>query len=184
MRVWRVVRILLPFVIVLVVVAGVVAVLSARPSQQNAKRTVDRAWTPLSNDLKQRYVLLSAADDKVLALSGPVRELADAVHTALGHWQTAAIRDNVEPQVRAANTLEALGRRMVAASLASDRVKADAATLSAVNKFADDAMSKERVTAFNNAVRKYARERRGPVRGIVASVLGNPDIPAFEPALA
>src|SRR6266576_1183049 len=123
MRAWRVVRLLLPFVIVLVVVAGVVAVLSARPDQQNAKRSVDRTWSPLSNDLNQRYLLLSAADDKVLALPpGPVRDIADSVHSALDGWQAATTRKSVEPQVRAANTLEALGRRLVAAARASDRV--------------------------------------------------------------
>jgi hypothetical protein len=184
MRAWRVVRLLLPFVIVLVVVAGVVAVLSARPDQQNAKRSVDRTWSPLSNDLNQRYLLLSAADDKVLALSGPVRDIADSVHSALDGWQAATTRKSVEPQVRAANTLEALGRRLVAAARASDRVTGDQATLKAVEAFAGDAMSADRVRAYNDAVRKYAQERRGPVRSLVASVLGNSDVPAFEPAAA
>ena len=116
MRVWRVLRVILPLVIVLVVVAGVVAVLSARPDQQRAKRTVDRAWTPLSNDLAQRYLLLTAADEKVRGLSGPVHDLAESVHTALERWQAAATRKSVESKVRAANTLEALGRRLVAAA--------------------------------------------------------------------
>jgi hypothetical protein len=40
------------------------------------------------------------------------------------------------------------------------------------------------VKAFNGAVRKYARERRGPVRSVVASLLGNHGVPAFEPATA
>ncbi len=184
MRAWRVVRLLLPLVIVLVVVAGVVAVLTARPDQQDAKRSVDRAWTPLAHDLQQRYFLLTAADEKLLGLSGPVRELADDVHDALDRWQSAASHKNVEPQVRAANTLEALGRRLVAAARVSDRVKANADSTNAVNAFAGDSMSGDRVKAYNDAVRKYARERRGPVRGIVASVLGNPEIPAFEPAAA
>jgi hypothetical protein len=184
MRAWRVLRVLLPLVIVVVAVAGVVAVLSARPDQQDAKRNVERAWAPLSNDLAARYLLLTAADQKVLDLSGPVRELADDVRTALDRWQAAASRKSVEAQVRAANALEAVGRRLVAAARASNRVKADAATKSAVDAFAGDTMSGDRVKVFNDAVRKYARERRGPVRGAVASLLGNHDIPAFEPAPA
>ncbi len=184
MRAWRVVRVLLPLVIVLVVVAGLVAVLTARPDQQDAKRNVEHAWTPLSNDLTHRYLLLTAADQKVLDLSGPVRELADDVRTALDRWQAAASRKNVEAQVRAANTLEAVGRRLVAAASVSNRVKADADTKKAVDRFASDSMSGDRVKAFNDAVRKYARERRGPVRSVVASFLGNYDIPAFEPAPA
>ena len=183
MRAWRVLRVLLPLVIVVLVVAGVVAVLSTRPDQQDAKRNVERAWAPLSNDLTKHYLLLAAADQKVLDLSGPVRELAADVRTALDRWQ-AASRKSVEAQVRAANALEAVGRRLVAAARVSNRVKADAETKKAVDAFAGDTLSGDRVKAFNDAVRKYARERRGPVRGAVASLLGNHDIPAFEPAPA
>jgi len=184
MRAWRVVRILLPLVIVLVVVAGVVAILSARPDQQGAKRDVERAWAPLSTDLTHHFVLLAAADQKVLALSGPVRELADDVRLALDQWRAAASRKNVDEQVRAANALEAVARRLVAAARVSDRVNKDAATKSAVDKFAKDTVSGDRVRAFNAAVGTYARERRGPLRSVVASFLGNHDIPAFEPAPA
>jgi CDP-diacylglycerol pyrophosphatase len=184
MRAWRVVRVLLPLVIVLVVVAGVVAVLSARPDQQDAKRNVQRAWAPLANDLTHHYVVLTDADKKVLDLSGPVRELAADVRTALDRWQTAVSRKSVAEEVRAANALEAVGRRLVGAARVSNRVKADAATKSAVDAFALDQLSGDRVNAFNDAVRKYARERRGPVRSVVASLLGNQDIPAFEPAPA
>ncbi len=120
----------------------------------------------------------------MLALSGPVRELADSVRSALDRWQSAASRKNVEAQVRAANTLEAAGRRLVAAAHASDRVKTDADAKAAIDAFAADTTSGDRVKAFNDAVQKYARERRGPVRSVVASLLGNPDIPAFEPATA
>jgi hypothetical protein len=184
MRAWRVVRILLPLVIVLVVVAGVVAVLSARPDQQGARRDVERAWAPLSTDLTHHFVVLAAADQKVLALSGPVRELADDVRLALDQWRAAGSRKSIEAQVRAANVLEAVARRLVAAARVSNRVNTDAATKSAVDTFAKDTVAGDRVRAFNAAVATYARERRGPLRRVVASFLGNHDIPAFEPAPA
>jgi len=184
MRAWRVVRVLLPLLIVLVVVAGAVAVLTARPDQQGAKRNVERAWAPLSNDLAHHYLLLTAADQKVLGLSGPVRELADEVRTALDQWKAAAARKSLDAEVRAANALEAAGRRLVATARVSDRVNGDPATKRTVDAFAGDTVSGDRVRAFNDAVRKYARERRGPIRSAVASFLGNHDIPAFEPAPA
>jgi hypothetical protein len=145
---------------------------------------VERAWVPLSNDLAHHYFLLAAADRQVLGLSGPVRELADDVRTALDQWQAAASRKSVDAEVRAANALEAVGRRLVAAARVSNRVNGDAATKRAVDAFAGDTLSGDRVRAFNDAVRKYARERRGPIRSVVASFLGNHDIPAFEPAPA
>jgi hypothetical protein len=182
MRVSRILRMLLPFVLVLAVVAVGVAVFTARPDQQGAKRNVDRTWTPLANDLKNRYYLLTAADDKVRALSGPVHEIAENVHDALTRWQTVATGRAVESQVFAANTLEALGGRLVAAARDSDRVKANHDATAAVEAFAGDHPSAARVETFNDAVQKYARERRGPVRGLVAGVFGGHDISAFEPA--
>jgi hypothetical protein len=184
MRAWRVVRVILPILVVLVVVVGVVAVFTARPDQRAAKRDVNAAWSPLADDLNQRYLLLVAADNAVRGLSGPVRELGDTLHTALERWQVVNQRRSIEPQVRAANTLVALSRRLVAAASASDRVQKDDAAKKAVDAFSSAPTPGERVAAYNAAVRRYARERRGPVRGIVAGLLGHDDIPAFEPAIA
>jgi hypothetical protein len=182
MRVWRVVRITLPVFIVLAIVFGLVAVFTTRPDQQHAKRQVNEAWAPLAENLNRRYVLLVAADEKVRGVPGPVRQLADSVRNALQRWQAAGQRPSIEPQVRAANMLEALGRRLIAAATQSDRVQADQDVKAAVADFSQAATAGERVAAYNAAVRRYARERRGPVRGLVASVLGHDDIPAFEPA--
>ncbi len=184
MRASRVVRVVIPVCVVLAVVVVAVAVLTARPDQQHAQRNVNAAWTPLAGDLDQRYLVLVAADDRVRGLSGPVRELADSVHTALARWQDAEKGKDVDVQVRAANDLEALSRRLVGAAHASERVRSDAGAARAVDAFASTPAPGDKIAAYNAAVRTYAHERRGPVRGIVSTLLGNDDIPAFEPATA
>jgi hypothetical protein len=181
MRVWRVVRFLLPFAIVLVVVAGVVALFSARPEIENARRDVDEAWTPLAAQLTEQYVRLDAADDKLRGLSGPVSELANDMHDAIGTWQQLQGGDDLAAQVRAANTVESLSRRLVTAAQVSERVKgnkdAEQAILVIAAKDPSDA-----VTAFNAAVISYEEERRGPVRSIIASATGHERVPVYAQA--
>jgi hypothetical protein len=178
MHLLRVMRVLVPAAVVLAIVAGVTSVLSARPDIQHAKSAVDTAWTPLGRQLEPRYVFLAAADRQVAALSGPVHELAADVGRALTSWQAARRGGSVASQVQAANTLEALGRRLIATAIASPRVQGSAKQ--AVITYAQTTVS---AASFNDAVQKYERERRGPLRGVVATVLGDDDIPAFAPAV-
>jgi hypothetical protein len=168
--------------VVLAVVIALVAVFSARPDQQDAKRDVGAAWQPLADDLNERYILLVAADNEVRQVPGPVSELADDVHSALQRWRRASERNSIEPQVRAANTLEALSRRLVAAATVSQHVQTDEKAKRAVDAFSSAPTPGARVATYNAAVRRYAQERSGPVRGLVATVLGHDEIPAFEPA--
>jgi hypothetical protein len=182
MHLLRVVRVLLPLAAVLLVVAAVTSVLSARPDLQHAEHAVGTAWAPLGRQLEGRYLVLTAADQKVAALSGPVHELAMQLDDALTAWNGAHRHGDVAAQVRAANTLEALGRRLVTAALGSDRVKRDAAAMSAVTRYAQNA-SPGAASDFNKAVQTYERERRGPLRGVVATFLGQDDVPAFAPAV-
>jgi hypothetical protein len=181
MHLLRALRVLLPLALIVVVVAGITSVLSARPDLQHARRGVDSAWAPLSNELDQRYFVLTAADQKIESISGPVREIATQLDAALGAWRSTHGR-GVAAEVRAANAVEALGRRLVAAALASNRVKQDQGAVNAINAFAQRS-SIENVSQFNAAVERYERERRGPLRSVVAAVFGENDIPAFAPAV-
>jgi hypothetical protein len=185
MFVVRALRVLVPALIVLAVVAVVVSVLSARPDLQHAKRNVDRAWPSLSATLDAHYTALGQTNQKLLTLTGPVRELAGSVDDAMKRWTTATASGDVASQVRAANTLEGLSRRLVTTAESSQRVKKDQAAVLAVAAFALNAASTSNgpaVDAFNRAVTSYEKERRGPVRGIVARALGDGDIPVFTPA--
>jgi hypothetical protein len=186
MRVTRVVLYVVVVAVIAAVVVGAVSVISARPQLNDAKQHVNTTWTPLATELGPRYAALTVADAKLQTLTGPVRTLADRVHTALNSWNNAKARGRVADQVRAANDLEAFSRRLVVAARASERVKSDPQMVSAVDAFANDktftAAGITTVATFNQAVKDYEKERNGPVRGVVSTVLDAPDIPSFAPA--
>jgi hypothetical protein len=81
--------------------------------------------------------------------------------------------------VAAANDLEALARRLQATAAASPRVKSNAAVLTAWSQFLSDS-SRAAALDFNQKVSSYEHERRGPVRAVVASILGDGAIPVLD----
>jgi hypothetical protein len=185
----RVLRVLIPVFLIAVVVAGAVVFFTARPDLQDSQHSVDRAWTPLAEPLTTRYTSLASTDEALRKLAGPVRDLADQVNAAYVVWTAAREKHDVAAQVQAANTLESLGRRLVTTAKSSDRVKANAAALAAVNGYAGDdtlgdATVRKGIETYNEAVSSYEKERNGPVRGVVASLMGQDTIPAFAPAPA
>ena len=180
MHVLRVVRVLLPVLIVAAVVAAGSSVLSARPDLQKAKRNVDSSWSSLAGQLDQRYLRLAAVDDKLRTTSGPIRPLVGDVDGALARWHDVVrAHSSVATQVAAANDLEALARRLQATAAASPRVKSNAAALTAWSVFLSDS-SRAAALDFNQKVASYEHERRGPVRAVVASVLGDGAIPVLD----
>jgi hypothetical protein len=188
MHVLRVVRVLVVVLIGLVLVAGLTSVFTARPDLQTAKRNVDKTWTTLQADVAAHDRLLGQANDQLRKEQGPIRDLVTDVDAALGRWNSATHGGSVATQVRAANDLEELGRRLVAAARHSPRVAADVAAKQAVDQYAADPdFAKATLTtsvAYNKAVAAYEHERRGPVRSLVAKLLRDDEIPAFAPAPA
>lgn len=181
MVVLRALRVLLPLAIVLAIVAALVAVFTARPDIQRARKNVNEAWSPLSTQLQGRYQLLENVDRQLTFFGGPVHQLAAQVDTSLAAWKHAISTNDVSGEVRAANELEALGRRMVASAQASPQVNANEAVVNAVDAYAGD-RSFVAAPAFNAAVGSYEKQRRGPIRGMVAAMLRDDDVPAFSPA--
>jgi len=179
MHVLRVVRVLLAVVVVAAVVAAASSVLSARPDLQKAKRSVDSTWSTLAGRLDNRYVLLAAVDDKVRPVPGPIHALIGDVDAALARWHDVRIHSGVAAQVAAANDLEALSRRLVATAAASPRVHGNATVLPALGAFLAD-KSRAAADDFNHDVVSYEHERRGPVRTVVASFLGDGAIPVLD----
>lgn len=178
----RITRMLLPLLIVAVAVFGIVSVLSARPDLQDAKKHVDQTWTPVRDALTTRYVSLKNVTDELKKMPGPVRELAGSVDAALTTWQTTA-NSSVATQVRAANNVEALARRLITTARASDRVKNDSNASPLIDAYVQNSsLSLATLATFNDAVARYERQRRGPLRGVVADLLGDRDIPALSPA--
>jgi hypothetical protein len=181
MVVLRALRVLLPLAIVLAIVAAGVSIFTARPDIQRARKDVNQAWSPLSTQLQGRYQALENVDKQLLFFGGPVHQLAAQVETSLGSWRHAISTNDVSGEVRAANDLEALGRRLVASARQSPQVKANEGVVNEVDVYAGDE-SYAGASAFNAAVASYEKERQGPIRGIVAAMLRDDDVPAFSPA--
>jgi hypothetical protein len=179
MHVLRVVRVLLLVLIVAAIVGAGSSVLSARPDLQNAKRNVDTSWSALSGPLNERYLLLADANEKLQPIPGPIRALVGDVDDALGHWNDVREHGNVSAQVQAANNVEGLARRLVATAAVSPRVSGNPDAQKALVKFIGDG-SRSGAVDFNKSVESYENERRGPVRAVVASVLGDGTIPVLD----
>ncbi len=183
MRVVHAFRVLVPLVIAALVVAVVATALSARPQLQSSQRAVRNTWRPLQQELTARYEQLNRAQKALQAsgIGGPVRTLDASVGTAILRWNGATARGNLADEVAAANDLEALGRRLVATARAAPPVLADAAVNGALTTFAGDkSLRAADAQTFNNAVTSYDKQRRGPLRGIVARALGYDDVSAFD----
>src|SRR4051794_7498386 len=175
----RALRVFVPVLVVAVIVAAIVSVLSARPDLDHAKRNVDASWTTLAPQLDHRFALLAAAADQSTDIPGPVHELADDVTAALARWKSVNGHASLESQVGAANALEALGRRLLTTAAASPRVATDQGAKVALSAYLAD-RSFATARDFNQTVAAYERERRGPIRRVVARVLGDASIPAVD----
>lgn len=175
MRVWRVLRVLIPVLVVAVLVAGVVAVLAARPDIESAKDDVDAQWALLLPTLTVRYDALAQADEPLKAIPGSIRTVATDVDTALQRWRQVEDGGAIDTQVRAANRVEVAGRRLLAVVALSPRVDQPAKQAVADSL----ATAQPDATAFNASVATYQAERRGPVREIVATLVGGGDIPGL-----
>ena len=181
MHVLRVVRVLLLVLIVAAVVGAGSSVLSARPDLQKAKRNVDTSWSSLSAQLDQRYVLLANVDVALRPIHGPIQTLVGDVDAAIKHWKDVRGHSGIATQVKAANNVEGLARRLVATAGASPRVKNnDTTVLPALGAFLANQAKLTAGGTFNQNVVKYENERRGPVRAIVASLLGDSEIPVLD----
>jgi hypothetical protein len=180
MHVLRVVRVLLAVLIVAAIVGAGSSVLSARPDLEKAKRNVDTSWSALAPRLDTRYELLKNVDDGLRPIPGPVHALVGDADAALAHWRDVRAHSDVAAQVAAANAVEAVARRMVATASVSPRVSANAAALTVLSPFLKDAARANGGGGFNDDVTSYEHERRGPVRTLIASVLGDGSIPVLD----
>jgi hypothetical protein len=179
MHVLRVVRVLLPLLIVAALVGAGSSVLSARPDLQRAEHNVKASWTSVSGQLDNRYVLLAKVDDNLRAVPGPIHAIVTDLDGALSRWRAVHGHSGVATQVNAANDVEALARRLIATETISPRVKGNGSILTAVGNYLG-VSSTTAATAFNARVVSYERERRGPVRAVVARLLGDGEIPVLD----
>jgi hypothetical protein len=179
MHVFRVVRVLLVVLVVAAVVGAGSSVLSARPDLESAKRNVDSAWATVAPQLDARYLKLTQVEHQLASVSGPVQAVAAEADTAVTHWFAVRQHGSVAEQVAAANDVEAVARRLVATQAASPRVRGNATLVSDVDKYLA-VNTHSAASDFNRTVESYEHERRGPLRAVVASVLGDGAIPTLD----
>jgi hypothetical protein len=176
----RVVRRVVPLAVLVVVVAAVALVLAVRPDLDDAREEARRRWDALESPLDDRYAALGAVTARVRDAGGPAADIASDVDDELRRWQALRRADApADDAVVAANELEALTRRLTTAVRASPRLSADAELVAALDLFAAG-VPPEPVRAFDDAVRAYAQERSGTLRGLVADVFGYDAVPALD----
>lgn len=174
----RVLRRVLLLVLVGLVVAAIALVLDARPELEDARDEVDARWDAIARPLEERYARIEAAVAAARGTPGPSAELVEELETAIGRWNAARDDAAVADQVAAANDLEGLARRFAGVAAASPRLSADPEVTAALAAHRD-APAPDGAAAFTEAVRRYENERDGPLRAVVATVLGYDEIPAL-----
>jgi hypothetical protein len=179
MHVLRVVRVLIPVAIAIVLVAAGSSLLSARPDLTSAQHDVQTSWSQVAPALDARYTKLKTVNTAIRTVPGPVATLVRDVGGALDRWNDARAHASVAGQVSAANAVEGLARRLVATATVSPRLRGNDAVLGAFSDFLHDP-ARSRAAAFNEAVVRYEHERHGPLRALVASILGDDAVPALD----
>jgi hypothetical protein len=174
----RMVRLIVPIVLVLLVVVAGVIVLTSRPGLEDARKGVDATWDAAAPRINERLTVLAAANQPLVSTPGPVGEVAKEVDAELKTWVRAQQSNDRDAAIESANQLEGLGRRLVAVVRASPRVSADPNITARIDAFANTPEPAE-IDAFARAVRAYEDERRGPIRGIVAGALGYDEVPTL-----
>ena len=178
-------RILVPVILLLAVVAAGAAVLSARPQIDNARSRAETAWNDIDARIGPHYRLLGTAAARMAGIIGPERALATETRTAIARWR-AARGGPLAREVAAANAVEAVGRRLVLAADTSEQVKANRSVAVAIDAYAADptftaTALADPVGRFERAVDRYERARTGPVQSLAAQALRARPIPAFTP---
>ena len=166
--------------VVLVIIAGVVAVVAVRPSVNDARDRVDRAWTPLQAPLDARYQDLAEVRAALDAGGQANRTVTQDLTAALHQWQQVARANDPAVQVPSANGLEALVARLKVNLVASPRLQSLPPLQAALDAFNQAVVNPPGVRSFNNAVDAYQRARTGTVKRLVADTFGYGARPQLE----
>jgi hypothetical protein len=162
--------------VVLAIVAGATLALSSRPRLETDRSAVERRWRAVEPGLNTRYGLVDALARAIAGADGPPNSIVDDVDTAFARWKAVRLGSDVAASISAANTLEGLARRLDAIVTGSPLLKVNKTVTNAQH-----ALTVERiptgVSALNEAVDKYEKDRGGPLRRMVAGPMGYDAIP-------
>jgi hypothetical protein len=176
----HVARRLLGAFVVLAIVAGATLALSSRPRLESDRSAVERSWYAVQGDLGNRYARVDALATAVDAAGGPPNPVVAQVHTAFSSWKALGSNPRVASAITVANTLEGLARRLEATVNGSAILKSDPKVTAALRNV-KAAPIPAGVTALDNAVARYEKDRGGPLRRLVAGPLGFEAIPELVP---
>jgi hypothetical protein len=172
----HVVRRLLGAFLVLAIVAGATLALSSRPRLETDRKTVERVWHLVQPGLNARYEDVNALARAIAAAGGPANPIADEAQTEFATWKALKANAPVADSIATANALEGLARRLDATVLGSPLLKGNPAVSAARAKMINATIPIE-VTALDDAIARYEKDRGGPVRRLVAGPLGYGAIP-------
>jgi hypothetical protein len=159
--------------LVVLIIGGVVALgVVERPKLDDARTAVDTAWTPLQAPLHARYAKLDAALGAFSDAGAGNRAVAKDLRAALARWDSAVKSGNPGSQATAADQLEAQGTRLRANVLGSVRLKGVTAVTDAITAYDGSVPSAALVSAYNQRVRHYEKDRTSAPGTPVARVLG------------
>jgi hypothetical protein len=162
--------------VALALAGAVAAVVTIEPEISGARDRVDLRWTPLREPLAARYVTLEVVATELDAAGAAERAVTTALHDSLDRWTKLALRGanhtDLVLEVKTANELEALARRVKANILGSDRLNANLTLQAAVGAFDLAVVPVPTISAYNRAVRQYEKERSGTINRLVAGALG------------
>lgn len=167
--------------LVFVAAAGAIYAWQARPELEDRRDAATEAWDALRSALDQRYLVLTAAADTVREEGGRPRAVVRDLDVALATWRDArAVGDDMVGEVRIANDLEGLSRRLVRTVGDTPRLADNAAVAAVMDQLAGVPLP-EAAESYAGAVRAYEAERQGTVREIVAELLGFDSLPTLDP---
>jgi hypothetical protein len=175
----HVARRLLGAVVVLAIVAGATLALTSRPRLSSDRSAVEREWRAARPGLDARYRLADALARDIDAAGGPANPLVTQVDDAYSTWRAQGGKAAVADEIATANTLEGLSRRLAVTVTRSTLLHGDhtvTAALTAMNA----APIPQAVTALEDAIAKYEKDRGGALRRLVAGPLGYHAIPRLD----
>jgi hypothetical protein len=173
----HVARRLLGAFVVLAIVAGATLALSSRPRLQTDRRAVERDWSAVRPGLNTRYALVNDLAGTIDAADGPPNPIVQEVSDAYAHWKSVAGEPPVATAISAANDLEGLARRLEVTVKGSPILDGDKTVTDALHAVTVSQIPATAISALNDAVSKYEKDRGGALRRLIAGPLGFDAIP-------
>lgn len=162
--------------VALALAGAVAAVVTIQPKLSDARDRVDLRWTPLREPLDARFDALSVMATALHDAGAGDRAVTAALDDALARWSKLALRGpehtDVTLEVKTANELEALARRVNANIAASDRLSLNEGIKAARSAFDLAVVPVPTIAAYNRAVRAYEDQRSGTINRLVAGAMG------------